>query len=127
MDGGAGVARVRGMRFLLPLFSLVAAAVGALPPQMRTVLGPSAVEFRRCLAASAAGLGKIVAGGALVGRALNSKTAANLLQQGRPSAGLAKVAKVAPRLLPVIPAQAAAMDIGTVSGYDPNDPRYRGN
>ncbi len=29
MDGGAGVARVRGMRFLLPLFSLVAAAMGA--------------------------------------------------------------------------------------------------
>lgn len=79
------------------------------------------------LAASAAGLGKLVAGGALLGRALNSKTAANLLQQGRPSAALAKVAKAAPRVLPVIPAQAAAMDIGTVSGYDPSDPRYRGD
>ena len=77
------------------------------------------------------GLGQVAAGGALFGRALNSKAAANLLQQGKPTAGLARLAKAAPRLLPVIPAQAAAadvpMDIGTVSGYDRNDPRYRGD
>jgi hypothetical protein len=77
--------------------------------------------------AMATDLTGLAAGGLIAGRVLNSNTASRLLGQGRPSAGLAKIAKTAPRLLPVIPAQAAAMDIGTVSGYDPNDPRYRGN
>jgi hypothetical protein len=35
----------------------LAAAVAALPPQMRTAVGPSSVEFRRCLAAAVAAAG----------------------------------------------------------------------
>lgn len=44
---------------------------------------------------------KAAAGGALAGRALNSNTASRLLQQGRPTAGLARLAQGAPRALPV--------------------------
>lgn len=80
------------------------------------------------IAASAAGLGKLVAGGVLAGRALNSNTASKLLQQGRPTQGLARLLKPAPKLLPAAaPAVAPVFDIGTVSGYERNDPRYRGD
>jgi structure-specific endonuclease subunit SLX1 len=44
---GCGALKLSGAQAL-------SAAVGALPAQMRTALGPSAVEFRRCLAAAAA-------------------------------------------------------------------------
>lgn len=83
------------------------------------------------LAAAGAGLGKLVLGGAAVGKALNSNAASKLLQQGKPTAGLARLLQPAPRLLPLAaPAVAplvAPFDIGTVSGYDRNDPRYRGD
>jgi hypothetical protein len=80
------------------------------------------------LAAAGAGLGKLVLGGALAGRALNSNAASKLLQQGRPTQGLARLVQPAPKLLPAAtPAIAPVMDIGTVSGYDPSDPRYRGD
>lgn len=83
------------------------------------------------LAAAGAGLGKLVLGGALAGKALNSNAASKLLQQGKPTAGLARLLQPAPRLLPLAaPAVAplvAPLDIGTVSGYDRNDPRYRGD
>lgn len=78
--------------------------------------------------AAMSGLGKILAGGVVAGKALNSNVASKLLQQGRPTEGLARALKVAPRLLPAAaPATAAAFDIGTVSGYDRDDPRYRGD
>lgn len=80
------------------------------------------------LAAAGAGLGKLVLGGALAGRALNSNAASKLLQQGRPTQGLARLLKPAPKLLPLAtPAAAPVLNIGTVSGYDPNDPRYLGD
>lgn len=42
--------------------------------------------------------------------------------------GLARIMQPAPKLLPAAaPAVAPVMDIGTVSGYDRNDPRYRGD
>lgn len=81
--------------------------------------------------AAMSGLGKLAAGGILAGRALNSQTASKLLQQGRPTQGLARLLQPAPKLLPLAaPAVAplvAPFDIGTASGYDRNDPRYRGD
>jgi hypothetical protein len=78
--------------------------------------------------AAVSGLGKLVAGGVLAGRALNSQTASKLLQQGRPTQGLARLVRPAPKLLPAAtPMVAPALDIGMVTGYDRNDPRYRGD
>lgn len=63
-------------------------------------------------AGTAAGLGvlpllaKATAGGAIAGRMLNSKAAARLLEQGKPTKGLAKLLQGAPKYLP--PAAMAA-------------------
>jgi hypothetical protein len=46
-------------------------------------------------------LAKGIAGGAVAGRALNSNMASKLLQQGKPTAGLARLVSGAPRALPV--------------------------
>ncbi|WP_332823560.1 hypothetical protein [Stutzerimonas kunmingensis] len=75
------------------------------------------------------GLGKLAAVGAVAGKALNTDTASRLLAQGKPTAGLARLAKPLPRLLPagqMVLSQDTPLNIGTVSGYDPNDPRYQG-
>lgn len=72
-------------------------------------------------------LGKFAAYGAVAGQALNSKVASKLLQQGRPTKALAGLARPAPRALPVLTPQAAALlglsrdeegvlNIGTVHG-----------
>jgi len=68
------------------------------------VLGGSALGI--VPAAKLAGLG------AVLGKAFNSNTASRLLEQGKPMAGLARVAKPAPRLLP---AAASSLDIGMVT------------
>jgi hypothetical protein len=47
-------------------------------------------------------LAKGIAGGAVAGRALNSNIASKLLAQGKPAAGLARLAQGAPQALPVI-------------------------
>jgi hypothetical protein len=79
-------------------------------------------------AAMAADVAGLAGGGLLAGRALNSNVASKLLAQGRPTAALAGLARPAPRLLPTQAAgMAGVMDIGNVTGYDPNDPRYRGD
>jgi len=79
-------------------------------------------------ASAASGLAQLAGVGAVAGRVLNTNTASKLLQKGRPLSGLAKAAKVLPRALPVAaPAAVVDFNIGNVSGYDPSDPRYRGN
>jgi hypothetical protein len=58
-------------------------------------------------------------------KALSSKAA--MRGESKVLNGLARLMQGAPRALPAAaPAVAAGLDIGTVHGYDPNDPRYRG-
>lgn len=61
-------------------------------------------------------------------KAINSRA---VVQGGsKPLNALSRLVAPAPRLLPAAAASMGAtapMDIGTVSGYDPNDPRYRGD
>lgn len=45
---------------------------------------------------------KLAGLGAVLGRALNSNTASKVLEQGKPMAGLARLAKPTPRLLPAV-------------------------
>lgn len=81
-------------------------------------------------AAAAADITGLAGLGLLAGRTLNSNLASRALAAGRPTSALAGLAKPLPRVLPVaaaFPGSAPAMDIGTVSGFDRNDPRYRGD